>query len=477
MDEKQWNNKTPFPPLGTIYAASILRENGYEVSLFDTGLKSGPEQIIEILDKQEPEVFVLYDDGFNYLTKMCLTTMREAGFKMIQQAKEKGCTVLVSSSDATDHASLYLEQGADYIIYGEGEQTLLEIVESLKDKKDTHQIEGVFYKNSDGEIVKNKPRTILKDLDLLPLPAWDLIDVASYRKIWEEGSHRFTLNIATTRGCPFHCNWCAKPIYGQRYNSHSPERIVSMIEHLVNQYQVDRFWMSDDIFGLKPGWVQQFNKLLSEKSLKINYYIQSRADLLLKEDTIDALAQSGLEEVWIGAESGSQKILDAMDKGITISQIEEATQLLRSKKIRVAYFIQYGYLGEQKKDIEKTLNFIKRMKPDNIGVSVSYPLPGTPFYDKVKHELKDKTNWVDSDDLAMMFKGTFNQDYYRKLQRFTHKVFRIAQGKHNLKLLLKKPFKNPTHKLSSSLKLLYYVPTSWMDKHQLSRMENTYTGS
>src|SRR5690606_33861882 len=165
--------------------------------------------------------------------------------------------------------------------------------------------------------------------------------------------------------------------------------------------------MCDDIFGLKPGWVQAFRDELKNRNLEISYVIQSRADLLLQDDNLEALADSGLREVWMGAESGSQKILDAMDKGITIEQIKESTEKLQKHCIKAAFFIQFGYLGETKDDIEKTLDLISELGPDNIGVSVSYPLPGTKFYEKVKAELTGKTNWTDSDDLALMFQNTF----------------------------------------------------------------------
>jgi anaerobic magnesium-protoporphyrin IX monomethyl ester cyclase len=487
MDAKQWQNQTPFLPLGTIYAASLLRDNNYKVTLFDVALKDSPKEIIPILKHEQPQFLVIYDDGFNYLTKMCLTNMRDACFEMIAYGKSQNCTVIISSSDSTDHSEDYLEKGADYIIYGEGESTLLELINYLskKDLKlegvkqktnvelsqksddfDTLQdIKGITFKTKN-KIYKSKPRTNLKSLDELPFPAWDLININAYKEIWKNSKQKFALNLATTRGCPYHCNWCAKPIYGQRYNSHSPKRVVEMISYLSKNHNVNRFWMCDDIFGLKPNWVQEFRFLLKKEQLKINYYIQSRADLLLKEDTIDALVKSGLEEVWIGAESGSQKILDAMDKGTTIAQIEESTKLLQSKNVKVAFFIQYGYLGETKEDIDKTIALIKRLKPDNIGVSVSYPLPETPFYEKVKHEFKTKTNWKDSDDLALLFKGTFNQDYYRKLQRFTHKEFRKTQG---LSYLIKGQILS---NLRAIVLLGYYIPSAFMDKIALSKMEN-----
>lgn len=470
FDPKQWNNKTPYPPLGTLYAASYLRESGYKVGVFDANLLDNPQAVRPYLKAQMPKTFVLYDDGFNYLTKMCLTTMRDAVFEMIKIAKQLNCKVIVCSSDSTDHYEKYLDAGADFIIQGEGEIALKELVDALENNTNTSEIKGlVFYQN--GSIKKNPQRPVLRDLDELPIPAWDLIDINAYKAIWASGGNKFTLNMATTRGCPFKCNWCAKPIYGNRYNSHSPEYITKHIKYLSETYGVNRFWMCDDIFGLKPNWVQDFNKELKKEELSISYYIQSRVDLLLKEDTIDALAESGLEEVWVGAESGSQAILDAMDKDTTIEQIYEATRLLKEKNVKVAFFIQFGYLGETKEDISKTIAMIKELVPDNIGVSVSYPLPGTKFYDKVKDDLKLKANWTDSDDLAMLFKGTYSSAFYKKLQRYVHKEYRKSQAFENLKNGIKHPFKLSKQQLRSIVLLGYYLPSAFLDKLQLKNME------
>ncbi len=469
FDPKQWKNKTPYPPLGTLYAASYLRENGYSVGLFDSNLIEDPKTITPYLNKHLPKIFVIYDDGFNYLTKMCLTTMREAAFKMISIAKEIGSKVIVCSSDSTDHYEKYLNAGADFVVRGEGEITLKKLVDAISNNVITSNIEGIVYKK-EGEILENPKRTVLRDLDELPLPAWDLVDIEAYKNVWESTNKKFTLNIATTRGCPFKCNWCAKPIYGNRYNSHSPEYITKHVKFLSETYGVKRFWMCDDIFGLKPNWVQNFNKELKKENLSISYYIQSRVDLLLKEDTIDALAESGLEEVWVGAESGSQAILDAMDKETKVEQIYEATRLLKAKNIRVAFFIQFGYLGETKEDISKTIAMIKELIPDNIGISVSYPLPGTKFYDKVKDDLKLKSNWTDSDDLAMLFKGSFNSKFYKKLHRYVHKEYRKRQAFSFLKKAIKKPFSIKKSEFRLLILSLYYYPAAFINKLQLKNM-------
>ena len=235
FDPKQWETRQPYPPLGTIYAVSSMREAGYDVSLFDTALLDSPEKIIPVIESEQPSYLVIYDDGFNYLTKMCLTNMREAAFRMAEIAKAKGITVVMSSSDAADHYEKYLQHGVDFVIIGEGEITLKELVSALdKSDSDFNKIDGLAYK-SNGKVVRTATRQIVKELDTFPMPAWDLVDIDSYKKIWMKSRGFFSLNIATTRGCPFKCNWCAKPIYGHRYNSRSPQKVAEEIEFLIKK--------------------------------------------------------------------------------------------------------------------------------------------------------------------------------------------------------------------------------------------------
>ncbi len=484
FDPKQWRTGQPYPPYGTLYAAGLMRECGFEVRVFDTGLKKSPDEILPILSGWQPDYLVIYDDGFNYLTKMCLTRMREAAFDMIKMGKAGGCTVIVNSSDSSDHYDQYLDQGADFVVLGEGEITLRELIGKLEignwklhgaAQIELSNIPGIAYTAPDDSPasvadrrspVVNPKRPVLHDLDSLPDPAWDLIDLRPYRHIWMRRHGHFTLNLATTRGCPYKCNWCAKPIYGNRYNSRSPERVVGEIEMLIGRYGVRRFWMADDIFGLKPGWVQRFRDLVREKNLHFEYKIQSRVDLLLKEDTIDALAASGLRQVWVGAESGSQKILDAMDKGTTVEEIREATRLLKKKGIEVCFFLQFGYLGETQADIGATLAMMEELLPHDIGISVSYPLPGTKFHDKVKALLGDKQNWEVSDELAMMYPATYSPAFYRRLHRLTHKRFRLRQAGEEWQKLIRRKKTNWRRVLKS----LYYAPAALLDEWRLRRL-------
>ncbi len=474
FDPKQWKQQQPYPPLGTIFAGAVLREAGYRVSLHDSMFSESAEEIAAVIEKEKPEYLVIYDDGFNYLTKMCLTNMRNAAFRMAGIAKAKGCKVIFSSSDSTDHTKEYLEHGADYIIIGEGENTLLELINYFNDNEKTiESIPGLAYKNA-GQIIKTAKREVLKNLDTLPMPAWDLIDIKPYRDAWMNRWGYFSINVATTRGCPFKCNWCAKPIYGNRYNSRSPEKVVEELIYLKQHYAPDHIWFCDDIFGLKPGWVKKFAAIAEEKGLKIPFKIQCRADLLLQEDFVADLAKAGCDSVWMGAESGSQKILDAMDKGTMVPQIYEATRLLKKHHIKPAFFLQFGYPGETLDDISLTIKMLLDLVPDDIGISVSYPLPGTVFYEKVKDELKQKANWIDSDELVLMFKNTYPSQFYKLLHRFVHKIYRGKQATNSLKNMIAKPVSINSKELKRALSILYYSPTAKIYKWRMKKHEKLH---
>jgi radical SAM superfamily enzyme YgiQ (UPF0313 family) len=442
-----------YAPLGTLYAAAYLQSKGYSTALFDTMLADSEEDLQASLEKQKPKFMVIYDDTFNYLTKMCLSRMREAAFRMSEIAKDFGCTVIVSGSDSADHLEKYFSHKVDYAICGEGEITLGELINHLnfdfalcppKEGEATEQshknntalqsINGLAYITS-GKITRTAPRRVLKDPDSLPFPAWELVDLEKYRELWLKHHGYFSMNLVTTRGCPFHCNWCAKPVYGQVYNSHSPEYITRMMKMLKEKYSPDHIWFCDDIFGLKPGWVTKFSEIVNQKdtegkTAKLPFKCLSRADLLLKEDNIANLAKAGCESIWIGAESGSQKILDAMDKGTTIEEIYESTRLLKKHGIKICFFLQFGYTGETIKEIYETIKMVNDLMPDDIGISVSYPLPGTKFYDRVVSQMKTKHNWELSDDFEMMFAGSYSTEFYRVLHKRVHKEYRTRQLLH-----------------------------------------------
>ena len=427
FDPKLWAAQQPYAPLGTLYAAACVRERGYEVSLFDAMLASSQREWVEMLDRLRPRFAVVYEDSFNYLSKMCLLRMREAALSMVSAARKRGAQVIVAGSDATDHASTYLAGGADVVVTGEGEATLVEVLDTLSGRAagGLEAIDGVCYARETG-VVRTRRRELIRELDGLPYPAWDLVDVEQYRRVWLKRHGYFSMNLSSTRGCPYHCNWCAKPIYGQHYTARSPESVAREVEWLGTTYRPDHLWIADDIFGLKPGWVEQFAQLLASRGAAIPFKCLMRADGVT-DPIVSALRTARCRTVWIGAESGSQKILDAMEKGVRVEQIRQAAARLHAAGIEVGFFLQFGYPGETKEEIAQTLDMVRTCRPDDIGISVSYPLPGTPFYERVKSELGAKQNWVDSDDLDLMYSGTYVAEYYRALHALTHADFRARR--------------------------------------------------
>ena len=468
FDSKLWDAMQPYPPLGTLYAASYLRERGYDVALFDAMLAESEREWQQALDRERPAFAIIYEDNFNYLSKMCLTRMREAAFTMMAMARERGCTVIVCGADATDHTAHYLNQGADYVIVGEGEVSLSELLNHLTGRSSTppDSIAGVATNTNPHPI----PRAPMKNLDALPFPAWDLIDVPRYKVIWYERHGYYSMNMVTTRGCPYHCNWCAKPIWGQRYNVHSPANVVQQLRYLKSTYQPDHIWFVDDIMGLKPGWMEQFADLAEQQDARIPFKCLSRVDLLLRGDTINALRRAGCEIVWVGAESGSQKILDAMEKGTRVEQIHQAAARLREAGVRVGFFLQFGYPGETRADIEQTLQLVRDCQPDDIGISVSYPLPGTTFHERVKDQFGAKHNWQDSSDLAMLYAGPYTTDFYRQLHTVVHKEFRARRTWTTLRRALRRPHLLHRRSLRDAAAMVYHTATLPLSRRRLDQL-------
>ena len=438
FDAKLWQAQQPYAPLGTLYAASHLRSTGHSVALFDAMLAPDESEWATALERAQPRFAVIYEDSFNYLTKMCLLRMRQAALRMIDLALARGSRVIVSGSDATDRPELYLRAGASAVILGEGEITLADLIATLSRGGRPGDVAGVAFLGEDGSVLRSPARPFVRALDDLPMPAWDLVDVEHYRSLWRRRHGYYAMNLATTRGCPFHCNWCAKPIYGQRYAVRSPANVVDEIGWLKQRYAPDQLTVVDDVFGLQPGWVERFADLVQQRGVKLPFRCLMRADQI-NRDVARALAAAGCRMVWMGAESGSQRILDAMEKGVRVEQIREAADTLQQRGIDVGLFLQFGYPGEQWEDVEATLRLVREIAPQDIGVSVSYPLPGTKFYERVRADLGEKQNWFDSDDLAMMYRATYGPPFYRALHHVVHREFRVRRVARRLRSLAARP--------------------------------------
>lgn len=420
-DRKQLRKMEPYPPLGTLYAAGLLRAHGISVAVFDCMLQEPEAGLREALARHRPKVVAIYEDDFNFLTKMCLTRMRELAWDMTAIARDYDAQVVVHGSDATDHALDFLRHGAECVLEGEAEYTLLNVVGALLNGTSVANIPGVtrLLRQGNREILERCSPGASRRTPMLPLPARDLIDLSLYRRAWHNAHGAFSLNLIASRGCPFRCNWCAKPIFGDSYQLRPAKDVAREMFLLKESYGAEHLWFADDIFGLNRHWLADFANAVEELHGAVPFKIQARADLLTAE-AASALRRAGCVEVWMGVESGSQKVLDAMDKGLRVEEIVSAREHLKRQGIRTCYFLQLGYPGEQWKDVQKTIALVRETRPDDIGVSFSYPLPNTRFYTRVKEQLGAKQNWSDSEDLCVMFKGAYTDKLYRAVRDALH---------------------------------------------------------
>ena len=395
-DRKQVRKMQPYPPLQTLIAAAALRRAGIDVAFFDSTFDRDFEPVLRRL---RPDMLAVCEDNFNFLTKMCLQSNRELAFEMARAAAEMGIGSVVNGSDATEFPQAYLNAGFGRVIRGELEPALIETARRWPEKIDS-------------------PAQI-PNLDELPSPAWDLVDIGAYRRAWLDAHGYFPLNLVASRGCPYRCNWCAKPLFGDSYRHYSAARVAAEVECVKDLFHPDQLWFADDIFGLSASWTREFAERIDRRGAQIPFRMQSRCDLMTR-DTVESLARAGCIEVWMGAESGSQRILDAMEKGIRVEHIRQASQNLRRHGIRACLFLQFGYLGEDWDDIESTVRLVREVRPDDIGVSVSYPMPNTRFHQIVQTQLGAKENWSDSADLARMFQSQQPSEFYRALSDALH---------------------------------------------------------
>jgi radical SAM superfamily enzyme YgiQ (UPF0313 family) len=402
-DRKQVRKMQPYPPLQTLMVAALLRERGYTVALCDVTLAASADDAFDAaLAEHRPRVVGVVEDNFNFLTKMCLTRNRELAFRMCAAARGAGAATFVNGADATDRAAEYLSAGFDIVIAGEPEGALDNVFTAVS-------------RGDSGRVL----RTARVAIDSLPDAAWDLVDIDEYRRAWQPVHGYFSINLVSSRGCPYRCNWCAKPVFGAAYSFRSPGRLALEMARVKNELGAEHVWFADDIFALSPQWTRAFADAVEQAGARLPFKMQSRCDLMTR-DTVAALKRAGCAEVWMGAESGSQKILDAMDKGTRVAQIYEARENLRRHGIRACYFLQFGYPGETWEDIQKTIRMVRETGPDDVGISVSYPLPGTRFHARVAEEMGEKANWRDSDDVSMMFRGAYSTEFYRELADAVH---------------------------------------------------------
>jgi radical SAM superfamily enzyme YgiQ (UPF0313 family) len=398
----------PYPPLGLLYISSHLKAKGIATDLFDTTF-SRVEELQAHLQRTRPPVVGVYA---NLMT-------RTRVLQVIAAAKAAGSHVVVGGPDPANYLHEYLSRGADVIAIGEGEVTLEELVPHLVEHGPNNlgSIQGVVYRGEDGSIVRNAPRTMIADLDAQPFPDRAAIDQQQYVDIWRKHHGQGSVSLITARGCPFTCTWCSHSVFGYSHRRRSPGNVVDEVEHIVATYSPDLLWYADDVFTINHKWLYQYAAELERRSLRLPFETISREDRL-NEEVVETLARMGCYRLWVGAESGSQEILDRMKRRTNAERMREMVHLLQKHGIEVGMFIMLGYDGEDRDDLQATVDHLKAAGPDTFLTTVAYPIKGTPYYSTVEDKVIARRAWDQGSDRDYTVAGRHSPRYYQFATRW-----------------------------------------------------------
>jgi anaerobic magnesium-protoporphyrin IX monomethyl ester cyclase len=441
-DMKEQAIMKPYVPLGILYISAYLQQNKYENDVFDSTFSSF-ENLCNTLTTEQPGVVGIYT---NLMTK--INVLRIINF-IKSDERLKSTKVILGGPEVRNHVSNFLNHGADIIVLGEGEQTMFELVEWLdaKNRNPLSAIDGIAYMNEAGEICFNKERTKIKNLDELPFPNRQKVNLQLYLDAWKKHHGTNAISINTMRGCPYSCKWCSRAVYGQSYRRRSAANVANEVAWIKKHYDVDSIWFVDDVFTVSHKWLEEFRDEIQKRNLQLKYECITRADRM-NEDVIRDLKASGCFRVWIGAESGSQKVIDLMDRRVEVNQVRGMIQLARKHGLQAGTFIMVGYPGETKEDIYETVNHLKTSDPDLYTITVAYPIKGTPLYQEVEEKFLTNLSWESSTDRDIDFKRTYNRKYYDYAIQMIHYEVRLHKA-------LKKPvanlFRLPVLKLKSAM--------------------------
>lgn len=431
-DPKEQQIMKPYAPLGILYLCSYLRKEGFRVDVFDTTFASR-EELFLCLQTEKPSVLGIYA---NLMTRSnvieILNVAREAGWKTVVGGPEPGA-----------YAMEYLHAGADFVVFGEGEITTKELLQALRgNQHDFSKIAGLSWLDETGALRQGEPRSQIANLDLQPWPARNAIDIRRYVETWRTHHGSGSINFITARGCPFRCNWCSHQVYGQSHRRRDPALVVDEVEWLLHEYSPDMVWISDDVFTINHAWLRNYAAEMKRRRLRIPFECISRADRLNAE-MLDLLAELGCFRLWIGSESGSQRILNAMDRGVKVEQVRSAVHMSRERGIQTGMFLMWGYEGEELEDIEATIRHVSISNPDLFLTTVSYPIKGTPYYNRISDRLVQLQPWSKTSDRDLKIKGRHSRQFYGYVDELLRKEVerarmlrrKIADDDHDLNLI------------------------------------------
>jgi radical SAM superfamily enzyme YgiQ (UPF0313 family) len=416
-DPKELQIMKPYAPLGILYLCSHLRKQGFDVDVFDTTF-SNRETLFQHLRTETPSVIGIYA---NLMTRGNVV-------EILKVAHEAGWKTIVGGPEPGAYALEYLQAGADFVVFGEGELTMQDLLEGLRAGAidSCTSIPGLAYLDAAGNLHETAQRTQIADLDGQPWPARHAVDISRYVKTWRDAHGKGSVNFITARGCPYKCRWCSHQVFGQTHRRRDPLLVVDEVEWLLQTYSPDMVWVSDDVFTINHKWIRDYAAEMRRRGLRIPFECISRADRLNAE-MLDLLAELGCFRVWIGSESGSQRILDAMDRGVKVEQVQQAVALTRERGIESGMFLMWGYEGEELDDIEATIKHVSVSKPDIFFTTVSYPIKGTPYYQKVSDRLVQLKPWGISSDREIKIKGRHSRTFYSYADKLLKDEVQLAR--------------------------------------------------
>ena len=426
------------PPLGIGYLASALKERGHEVILLDCVLKEiGPKDFGEILQKEKPDVVGV----------SAMTTYYFESKKYIKEAKRKNIITIMGGPHVTALPEEVLKDpNVDFITIGEADQTIQKLIEAIEGKKDYKKIPGIGFKKNN-QIIINPRAELIKDLDSIPIPAWNLMDPRKY-PIAPHGAFckKFPVAaITTTRGCPFNCSFCAsKKIWMQRLRYRTPQKVVDEIELLNKKYGVKEIHFEDDNFTSNREHAMEVCKEIIKRKLNIVWACPNGVRIdRLDEELLKYMKKSGCYLLAFGIESGDQEIVNKMNKHLDLSKVPKILELVKKSGIATWGFFILGLPGETMKSATKTINFAKNNKFDRAQFCIFTPLPGSDLFTewaKGKKNFKwEKFNFFNIvysskelpvDKLKKLHKKAFRDFYFRPNIMFNLlKNFKIKQIK------------------------------------------------
>jgi radical SAM superfamily enzyme YgiQ (UPF0313 family) len=402
-DEKEMQIMRPYPTLGLLYVSAWLRRAGFDVEIFDSTFSSR-SLLFERL-AQGPGVIGIYT---NLMT-------RRAVLDIAAEAKQQGWTVVLGGPESANYPAEYLAAGGDVVVIGEGETTMEELLPALaaKDPHRLHGIAGTVFRDETGALITNPEREKIANLDSIPWPDRARIDQARYVDVWREKHGMGSVNLITARGCPYKCNWCSHAVFGYTHRRRTYLDCANELEHIMETWRPDQVWYSDDVFTIHHGWLFDYAKELKRRNLRVPFETISRADRMMKDEVLETLAQMGCYRIWIGSESGSQRILDAMERGVKVEQVIWAAQAARRYGIQVGMFLMWGYPGEQIDDIAATVDLVKKCQPEIHLTTVAYPIKNTGYFKKASDLVVLDKAWATATDRDHRIRGRHSRAYYK----------------------------------------------------------------